>query len=92
MSDDILGVKVDNCYVDATTGHHTYHIRAIERVGKETFLGPIKTIGIDAQALIDLHGNDPEKFILSHKESVIKLHQAVRETVDKVHNMKGKIL
>lgn len=86
------GLHVLDAFTDPTTGHHTFHIRVVETNGQDTFEGPVRTVGIDAQALIDLHGNDPEKFILSHKPDMVRIHDAVRAAVEPVHSLKGKTL
>jgi hypothetical protein len=57
----------------------------------QTNEGPHKLFGIDHNSLQTFHGGDLEKWVLSLKPEMVRLHEAHQCRRDKLEEMKGKM-
>ena len=87
---DIELVKYET---DAATGHMTVHVRSVTTVGKnETIHGPLKSYGIDPDAMTSNYGGDVDRWLAWVKDRHQKFCGLNQEMVAKVAAMKGKKL
>jgi len=88
-----MDIELIKYETNAETGHMTVHVRSVEKVGaNQTVHGPVKSYGIDPDAIALSHGGDVDRWLAWVKDRHQKFCGVNQDMVAKVAAMKGKKL
>lgn len=88
-----MDIELASYETNADTGHMTVHVRSVTQTGKNQIVrGPLKSYGIDPDAVTLNHDGDIDKWLAWVKDRHQKFCGVNQEMVAKVAAMKGKKL
>lgn len=88
-----MDIELVRYETNSETGHMTVHVRSVTQVSaNQTIHGPLKSYGIDPDAVALNHGGDVDQWLAWVKDRHQRFCGVNQEMVAKVAAMKGKKL